>query len=480
MTGPRITLLGSAELRLRSFLEAHPQGHERAAAVLFKRFASSVQDLETSDRFVAVDVIPFEDRWLSSSSSSHVAFRMGNLRRIFQRCEEESLVFGFVHNHPGGPLEFSTVDEANELTLLRALANRNGQHVHLVALLYSAGKWIGRVRNAENPDWSVDAQHVLVLGERLSVFRRGQEHKDGAFLRQAAAFGQPFVDQLRGLRIAVVGAGGTGSPTITLLARAGVRQLVVVDNDALEESNLNRVRGATLCNVGKNKAEILKEFVVGLGLSTSVAAFQSNLDEDPAAIDALSTCDVVFGCTDDQVGREVMNISVYFYGIALIDVGLGGQISPDRVGQPMLRYHFGRVSTVLPEFGECLFCQGVITEQWIQHQYALRDNPNLTAQEAAERYLQGGGEQAPGVGPFTSAVADFGVATLFDLLKRFRSFPPELRRDAFRLDFVRMEFRSVQEKNDLECPYCRKREFLLPREAYRLNRPALGRAHAQV
>src|SRR6185437_10718922 len=114
MSGPRITLLGTQDARLRSYLESHPCRHERAAVVLFRRFASEIPNLPTSDRFVAVDVIPFEEHWITDSTPSHIAFDLRHLRPLFQLCEEESLVFGFVHNHPGGPLEFSSVDDANE------------------------------------------------------------------------------------------------------------------------------------------------------------------------------------------------------------------------------------------------------------------------------------------------------------------------------------------------------------------------------
>jgi len=104
----------------------------------------------------------------------------------------------------------------------------------------------------------------------------------------------------------------------------------------------------------------------------------------------------------------------------------------------------------------------------------------MAATEARERYLVGGGDQAPGVGPFTSAVADYGVATLFDLIKPFRKFPAELRRDLFKLDFVKMELRSNEQKNDLECVYCRQKDYLMLREKYRLNRPALGKPNAAL
>jgi hypothetical protein len=108
----------------------------------------------------------------------------------------------------------------------------------------------------------------------------------------------------------------------------------------------------------------------------------------------------------------------------------------------------------------------------------MRENPGMNEAEARERYLEGGTEEAPGVGPFTSAVADYGLATLYDLLSPFRRFPPELRWDAFSIDFVRMKFQSKEERKNRDCVYCGTRDYLVMRETHRLGRPALGTRHA--
>lgn len=477
----RVTLLGSQEAILKAYLGAHPLGHERGAIVLFRRFVTSTRDLAQSDRYVAVDVIPFAEHWVTSSSQSHVAFELKYFRELFRRCEEESLVFGFVHAHKKGPTHFSHIDDANEVTLVTALRNRNGAEIHFVALLLSDDMWIARVRNGHSPERFESVRHVSVVGESIELHSCASQSRDDTFFaRQIAAFGSPFVAKLRSLRVAVIGAGGTGSSVITLLARAGVGELLIVDSDSLELSNLNRVRGVTAKDEGQNKANLLKAYIDDIELPTKVCAIESKIDLNSAAIDILSTCDVVFGCTDDQIGRELLNAAAYVYALAYIDLGLGGQVQEDSKRQPFLKYHYGRLSTILPEVGECLFCQGVIKDVWIRHEYARRSEPTLTAGEARERYLEGGAEQAPGVGPFTSAVADYGVATLFDLVQPYRKLPPELRRNFFTIDFVRMEFRSVQAKNDPGCSYCQQRAYLLMREQYRLNRPALGKRDRYV
>ena len=480
MTDHRITLLASQEQALREHFSSHGHGHERAAIVLFRRLSVEVHGLAGSDRYVAVAVRPFPEDWVTSSSPSHIAFETRHFRELFRQCEEESLVFGFAHNHPTGFPSFSEIDDANELTLLQALSNRNGRDVSLVALLLTNETWKGRVRSGRAPSQVISVRHVLVTGHPLSMHHGEAAHlNDGAYARQTAAFGPPFVKTLQSLRAVVVGVGGTGSPTATLLARSGIGELILMDHDNLEASNLNRVRGARRADVGENKAAVLARYISSLGLRVEVTSIASRVDSSEG-VDALASADVVFGCTDDQVGREALNMAAYMYAQPLIDVGLGGQMASGRNGQPYLRYHYGRVSTILPEAGECLFCQGVLTEQWIRRDYALRENPMMDDAQARERYLEGGGEEAPGVGPFTSAVADYGVATLYDLIAPFRRFPDELRWDAFSIDFVKMALQSSKARVDLNCPYCGTREFLLGPEKYRLNRPSLGKRDAAL
>lgn len=474
MNPPRITLLASQDRALRDYFESHPQGHERAAVVLFKRLSVSVSGLPTSDRYLAVETHPLDEAWLTASSPSHISFETRPLREFFRRCEEESLVFGFAHNHPLGFEDFSDTDDANELTLLDAITNRNGKDTSFVALLWTSQAWKARVRSGVVPKEAVPARHVAVTDRPILIYTPAlQDSSNVALARQAAAFGVPFANKLRSLRAAVVGLGGTGSPTATLLARSGVGELILIDPDTLEESNLNRVRGAARSDVGAHKAQVLARYISSLGLETGVTAASCHVDS-PEGVDALASCDLIFGCTDDQIGREVLNISTYSYAQPYIDVGLGGQLAQNAAGQPYLRYHHGRISTVLPEAGECLFCQGVLNEQWIRRDYALRENPNISSEEAHERYLEGGAEHAPGVGPFTSATADFGVATLFDLVAPYRKFPGELRWDAFSIDFVKMAIESRRPRNDTQCPYCGTREFLVLHERQRLNRPSLG------
>lgn len=485
---PRLTLLGSQEAQLRQHLSGHPRHHEQAAVVFFRRLVFEHAELAGSDRFVAVDVWPLPAEAVLSSSPQHIKFDMRWMREAFRRCEDEGLVFCFAHSHPSAADAFSPIDDANELTLLKALSNRNGADVSFLSMLYCDGNWYARHRHGSDPERVRRVRHIAVLSDRIEMHDvRLLEHvdlsgNDSEWAKQAAAFGDPFVAKMMSLRVAVIGCSGTGSPTLTLLARSGTCEQIFIDPDALERPNLNRVRGARATDEGKNKADIAREYVRSLGLGTHIAAYTEELDLSPAAIDAIASCDVIFGCTDDQLGREAANSAAYYYALALIDVGLGGVVGTDAADRVRLTHHHGRISTVMPEFGDCLRCQRVVTSAGTARQQALRDDPHLTEEQLRERYLTGGGVQAPGVGPFTSAVADFSVATLYDLVQPFRNWAnaSHLRKDAFEVDFVKMELRSSQSRQDPECPYCALRIHTLRPGRLRIGRPSLGARRLDV
>lgn len=480
MSGHRITLMGSQDAKLRTWISGHADGHERGAVIFLRKFDRLVRDHEVSIRLVVVDAIEMPDDWVIDSTPTSMRINMRKFTDVYFRCEKEGLELGFVHGHPAGHMQFSNRDDQNELNILRGLVGSNGPQSMLVAMVLCDGKWIARARCGDNPQTVEDVRHIACVGERLQLHGvSGNLPETEILKRQEAAFGKPFNQKLQSLRVVVVGAGGTGSSAATLLARAGIGELIIIDGDILEETNLNRVRGHRAADIGQNKAKVLAEFIQSLGLKISVSWIGEYLDKSPEAIDALSSADVVFGCTDDIAGRDILNQALYYYGLAYIDTGLTGRIDTDASGEPYLRDHRGRVSCILPESGSCLRCQRVVTDMKLKYEQAIEERPELASLEAEmlerEYYLVGGGEQAPGVGPFTSATADAAVATLMDLIKPFRSLSSDLHRDNVWHDFVHETVYSNEPLDDAECIYCRQHSLLLKNEGrHRLEMPALG------
>jgi molybdopterin/thiamine biosynthesis adenylyltransferase len=187
---------------------------------------------------------------------------------------------------------------------------------------------------------------IIVIGERWLSWVAGESVTAPVELdRQARAFGAASTVQLGGLRIGLVGCGGTGSAVASLLARIGVRKLALLDADIVEDTNLNRLHFATRvdANLRRRKVDVVGKGVAAIGLPISVVRapyFADRLE----GLDVLRSCDIIFGCTDDDLGREVLNRLAHFYFIPVIDLGL--LIEPNAKGG--YDTFDGRVTVVQP------------------------------------------------------------------------------------------------------------------------------------
>jgi hypothetical protein len=141
--------------------------------------------------------------------------------------------------------------------------------------------------------------------------------------RLAAAFGEDADAKLRRSTVAVVGAGGTGSAAIEVLARAGVGRLIVVDPDRISESNLERVHGSSPNHVldGQSKVSLAEEHVRSIDPSCAFEGYVASLPQDET-VDALTTADVALGCTDQQHSRLALSDLAVRYLVPAIDCGV--------------------------------------------------------------------------------------------------------------------------------------------------------------
>lgn len=144
-------------------------------------------------------------------------------------------------------------------------------------------------------------------------------------------------------RVAVAGAGGLGGHVILLLARLGIGQLVVVDRDVFDETNLNR---QALCNdkaLGKSKADEAVLAVESINPGVEVIPYQVKLDFSNAS-EILAGSDVVVDALDNVPDRFVLENVAKRLGIPLVHGALAGfegrvmTIFPD---DPGLKYLYG-------------------------------------------------------------------------------------------------------------------------------------------
>lgn len=84
------------------------------------------------------------------------------------------------------------------------------------------------------------------------------------FLRNEMMLGRAAVERLAAAHVCVVGLGGVGSYAVEALARSGVGQLTLIDQDDYSESNINRQLGALTSTIGVPKAQALAQRVADI------------------------------------------------------------------------------------------------------------------------------------------------------------------------------------------------------------------------
>jgi molybdopterin/thiamine biosynthesis adenylyltransferase len=123
--------------------------------------------------------------------------------------------------------------------------------------------------------------------------------------RNMRAFGTNGQRRLESTTVGLVGVGGLGSMIAEQLARLGVGELVVVDPDNVEESNLSRIVGVFDHHVGEPKVTAIRDHLLkSSGGSLAVTAVQERIQDCPSALD---DCDIVIGCVDSVTARSFCN-----------------------------------------------------------------------------------------------------------------------------------------------------------------------------
>jgi molybdopterin/thiamine biosynthesis adenylyltransferase len=113
-------------------------------------------------------------------------------------------------------------------------------------------------------------------------------------------------ERLLAARVLIVGAGGLGSPAAFYLAAAGVGHLILVDDDVVELSNLQRQILHDMASLGRPKAESGRDALRALNPDVQVEALVERLDE--ARLRALvSRVDLVLDCCDNFATRHAIN-----------------------------------------------------------------------------------------------------------------------------------------------------------------------------
>jgi adenylyltransferase/sulfurtransferase len=159
-------------------------------------------------------------------------------------------------------------------------------------------------------------------------------------LREVGGAGQL---RLRSAAVAVVGAGGLGSPAVLYLAAAGVGRITVIDDDRVALDNLQRQVLHDTASLGEPKVESARRRVAALNPAVRVDTVERRLDAAGAAA-LLAGHDLVLDGSDNFSTKFAVNDACVRLGICAVIGGVvrfDGQVVVVPPGAPCYRCLFG-------------------------------------------------------------------------------------------------------------------------------------------
>lgn len=147
--------------------------------------------------------------------------------------------------------------------------------------------------------------------------------------REVALLGEDAVKKLNNSFVAVFGLGGVGSYTAEALARSGIGKILLVDNDAVSKSNINRQLCALQSTVGRKKVDVVAERLLDINPDLIIErSYEFVLPENISSFD-FSRFDYVIDAIDTVSAKLAIAESAKEHGVPMISsMGTGNKLDP--------------------------------------------------------------------------------------------------------------------------------------------------------
>jgi molybdopterin/thiamine biosynthesis adenylyltransferase len=369
------------------------------------------------------------------------------INRLVRPARDRGLSIMTIHSHPmANDAWFSRADDLGDARLLPSFASQVPDVPHGSMVVARSGAVAARVFTVDH----LEEATLMTVGHTLEITSAARHvEMDARFARQELALGASGQSALRGLHVGVIGLGGVGSVVAAQLGHLGVGQLTLVDGDVVEESNVSRVLGVRVGDVGAaKKVAVARRYLEGVGLPVKVRTVESYL-EQRADARRLADCDLVACCVDRHTPRALLNRLAYDALIPMVDMGSGFRVD----GNGRIVGAAGRVVVVGPT-RPCLACWGHLDPDALRREALPAED---RAALVAAGYIEGAEVAQPSVIPFNTMVAGAAVIEVLRIVTGFAGVDNPPQRLAFQFADGTVRRNSLAESG--ECSTCGRRKL---------------------
>ncbi len=152
---------------------------------------------------------------------------------------------------------------------------------------------------------------------------------DRTFSRTELLLGKEKLNLLKDKKVAIFGLGGVGSFVTEGIARCGIENFILVDNDEISPSNINRQLYALQSTVGRKKTELAKERILDINPQAKIETYNIfYLPETETQID-LSDCDYIIDAIDTISAKLLLIENAKKLNVPIISsMGTGNKLNP--------------------------------------------------------------------------------------------------------------------------------------------------------
>ena len=151
--------------------------------------------------------------------------------------------------------------------------------------------------------------------------------KLGRFSRTELLLGEVGMEKLANSTVAIFGVGGGGSFVAEGLARAGVGHLVLIDNDLICLTNINRQIIATRRTVGQYKADVMRDRMLDINPQADIRVHRCFFLPENAAEFPFSEYDYILDAVDTVTAKVTLVLEAQKAGVPIIScMGAGNKL----------------------------------------------------------------------------------------------------------------------------------------------------------
>lgn len=151
------------------------------------------------------------------------------------------------------------------------------------------------------------------------------------FSRTELLIGKEGIEKLKNSKVAIFGIGGVGSFVVEGLVRAGVGNFVLIDDDKICLTNLNRQIIATRKTIGKYKADVAKERILEINPNANVEVYKEFYMPDSKTNIINKELSYVVDCVDTVTAKIGIIMQAKKENIPVISsMGTGNKLDPTK------------------------------------------------------------------------------------------------------------------------------------------------------